>query len=349
MRSVIRAGALVLAAALAGCAALRDATHPAFISGKNAQVWIDNDAAALIAARHPGLNVGASRCPYLLDVSGKRTARCTIPVGGTELRVDVAHDPDWRLRDVDALVVRSDAERQVAGALTMRYAIPFTVRCDGPEVQAVPVHGHFTCAVDAPIEIYVKRILVETTGLDDAFVAVPLRSAGSRVERMLGREAAERTTGGITLSGPLVERYARATAGGRRHAELVRRGLLGAAHCPRRIVLSGTNHVTCTVQAGGTALTYDLRFDEGRGLVIDDPEILVVPEMRELAQRYFAFRERAHGPRAISVDCGKQAVVVAEPGGWLPCTAVVNGTTFPFSVEVKDADGNVTFGPRSSE
>ena len=346
MRGVVRAVAFALAAALAGCNAVHDLTHPAFVSGKQAQAWVDAEAGAMIAARHPGLRVGHAQCPYLLNVSGTRTARCTIPVGDAQLRIDVEHSPTWTLSDVDAVVVKREANREVAEHLTERYGMPFTARCDGPEVQVIPVGGSVVCAVDAPVALYVNRIKVHVLGRDGPLEPAEIPSAGSRVERLLGRDVAEKRSGGITVAGPRVERYLRAIAGGIHHAELVQRRLIGAAHCPRTIVLGGSAHASCTVQAGDVPIRYDLRFDEGRGLVVEEPTIVVAPELREIAERYFAAWLKATGKRGnVALDCGAHPVVVVDPGSVVPCTGQIGDDRGEIDARVTDENGNVTFMP----
>ncbi len=339
-------GAFVLAALLAGCgSALHDATHPIFLSGKNAQSWIDEEVGAMLAARHPGVRVGHARCPFLLNLIGSHTERCTVPVGTSELRIDVAYAGNFGLRDVDALVVKPDAERELKDDLTVEYGVPFTVRCDGPPVRVLPLGGTFGCAIDAP-KISARRIDVEVVGRDESLFPHHIKGAESRDTRMLGRAVAERTQGSVDVAGPVMERYLHAIAGGAQHTELVRRGLLGAARCPARIRLSsGSKHAVCTVRAGDRAVRYELRFDQGRGLVMEAQQIAVMPALRELAQRYYEYRFSTDGKHvAVRVNCGSHPVVVVEPGATLPCHIWDRDDgTLPIAIQFRDRGGVVSF------
>jgi hypothetical protein len=338
-------GAFILAAALVGCGStLHDATHPVFLSGDDARTWIDEEAGTMLAARHPGVTIGNARCPYLLNLTGRHTERCTIPIGKDEFRIDVARSETFELRDVDALVVKRDAERELTDDLTLEYGVPFTVRCDGPPVRVVPIRTDFSCAIDAP-DIFADRIDVEAIGRDDRLIPHHLKSGDSREARMLGRDVTEKTEGGVTIAGPVVERYLHEITGGILHAELVRRGLLGAAHCPPRLVLSSdSKHATCTVRAGDRSVRYDLRFDKGRGLVIDAQQVAVIPVLRELAKRYYQRLWSTNGKvAAVGVTCGSHDVVVVEPGTTLPCKAWAGDNKAWFVVKIRDAAGNVSF------
>ncbi len=69
--------------------AYHDVTHPVFLAGEDARAQIDGEIGDMLAARHPGVAVGRSSCPYLLNLTGGRSARCTIPVAGASMRIDV--------------------------------------------------------------------------------------------------------------------------------------------------------------------------------------------------------------------------------------------------------------------
>jgi hypothetical protein len=335
--------ALVLAAALAGCgSALHDATHPVFLSGEDGGAWIDQDAGAMLAARHPGVAVGHARCPYLMNLTGGRSAQCTIPVGRAELRIDVRLDPRFHVDDVDALVVKRETERQLTDDLTRRYGVRFTVRCDGPPLRVMPVRAQFPCGIDAPGGS-TGRVDVAVYDRDGSARA-SLASGDTRQDRMLGRAVTEKTEGGVTLEGPVLARYLHEIVGGAQHGELVRRGLLGAARCPARVTLPpGGNHATCTVRAGDVDVRFDLRFDRGSGLQIEQQQIAIVPALREVAQRYYGHALPSKKAAELVVNCGPHRTVVVEPGASLRCELGTGDGKTTFAVKILDASGHFSF------
>ncbi|MDP9106881.1 MAG: hypothetical protein M3N49_13240, partial [Candidatus Eremiobacteraeota bacterium] len=120
-----------------------------------------------------------------------------------------------------------------------------------------------------------------------------------------------------------------------------RRGLLGGARCPPRIVLRERARATCTVRVGGQPLRYDLQFEKGRGLEVrSDKGIEIIAWLREIATRYFERPKYTGGkPLLARIDCGTAAVALVEPGSDVPCTAKVNGTPYSFVFQFDDAQG----------
>ena len=356
MRWTGRLAALVLATAVStGCgSSLHDATHPEFLSGKDASAWIDREVGDLLAGRHPGVTVLPSKCPFLMNLTGPSRGHCSLLVNGNELHVDVEHNPGhyyYELRDVDTLVVKHDAERTIADGLTAQYGTPFTAHCDGPTVRMIARGDHITCGIDAPAapDIVTTRVDANVYGYDQVF-APRLPSGDTALERLLGRDVAETREGGVAFAGARMERYLHATAGSALHEELRRRGLLGAVRCPARITLHGwagttrPNTASCTAQIGGKTVRYTMRFDGGSGFSVDMGDrnvILIVADLRQTAQRAFEHRLGAQGkPFAVRVECGKDAVVLVEIGAGVPCTATWTGDSQTFEALVSDTYGN---------
>lgn len=340
MRRVLLAIASLLALGLTACG---DALHPVMLSGEDAQQLVDIEAGRMLAARHPGIAVGPARCPFLLNLTGGRREECTIPVAGKTMRVNVVrHEAggggleivSYAVRDVDALVVKSDAERRVASQLGERYGVPFTVRCDGPPVRVIPINEKFECRIDAPT-IYADRDAVKAVDRDGDVVADSLPSGDTALVRFLGREIAERKNGGVDFPGERLERYLRATAGSpSQHEELVARRLIRSVRCPKRVVLGGLKRVTCAERLAGTEVKAGVRFDEGRGLVVEQPAVVVVKALQEISQRYYEDRMRAaHRKPTSRVHCdvsdesgavqrAAREVAVVEPGDEVLCETV---------------------------
>lgn len=257
----------------------------------------------------------------MLNLTGTHTARCTIPIGKDEFRVDIAHTATFTLHELDALVVSREAEHQIADDLLETYGAAFTVRCDGPPVQVLPIPTVLRCAIDTA-GFHDPSVELMVTGSARLFPR-RLKYHGSREARLLGRGAVDKTEGGLTIDGAAAERYVHEIAGGFAHAELIRRGLLGGARCPARIALAPySKHAVCTVRAGDRVLRYDFRFDKGHGLVVTGEQVALISVLREVAQRYYKHLWNTPGPPETNqVECGTHEVLLVEPGQNIPCWA----------------------------
>jgi hypothetical protein len=341
---------LLLSAALGGCGGrpLQTATHPVFLAGADAADLIDVAAGGVLATKHPGVSVGRTQCPLLLNLSGGGVAECTIPVAGKTLRIGVKGDQRHpSLVDIDTLLVTRDAERDITRDLERRYHVRFTVRCDGPPIGIVPVPTKLDCTV-APAG---ARGRVEHPYLSDRTGRVVAYWRGAEPNpawRDLGEAVTHRTSGGVTIGGANAERYLRAIAGGAMHDELVRRKLVGAAHCPPRVVLVSGKHVTCTVVLGREMLVFDLRFDEGRGLVVQqNGTVMIVSSARDLLRRAYEHALRVEGkPQSVRARCAAEQVFIGEPGEAVPCQVETRAGKEIVLLQLLDAHGNVDILPQ---
>jgi hypothetical protein len=309
---------LVLTSACASTS-LKDALHPHFLGGKDAEAWIDRRVGNMLAVYHPELAIGRAHCPFLLNLTGPHSqARCTLRVEQGTLRIDVVSDNgvSERLRDVDSLV----AERDLAADLARSYTEPYTVHCEGDPVHVVPAGEAVDCTATGSDGLR-KTLRAWPRGYTGSLAAGGLDGAETVAERTLGRDVVERRHGGVTLNGRDVERYLAASAAGAEREDLLRRGLLRRPYCPPSVSLHGTTHDFCYVPVGEKTLRYDLRFDEGRGLVIKtDATALPVAALDEMAARYFERVFRDDGtPQKVVVDCGRAQVLVLEAGAHVPC------------------------------
>ena len=339
--------ALVLSGALVACGALfvlRDYADPVFVNGAETASRIDTEIGDMIASRFAGVSVGTARCPPVLNLTGTHRGRCTLPVADGELRVDVLRPyvpgSNDALRDVDALFVTRDAERSVRAQLAEIYGEPFDVRCPGPAVRIIADNIPVTCSIESP-DVARRGIEITVSGHAGAVQPEALTGVMTRVERSFGADVATRTEGTAVISGPAMERYVLGSAGAYAGGEVARRGLLGGARCPPRIVLRERVRATCTVRAGGRPLRYDLQFEKGRGLEVrSEKAIEVIAMLREIATRYFERPKYTGGkPLLARVDCGTAAVALVEPGAAVPCTAKVNDVPYSFAFQFDDADG----------
>jgi hypothetical protein len=341
--------AAVLAAVLLGVGALwalRDYAQPMFVNGDAMAHHADIMVGDMIAARFPGLGVGPARCPKLLDLTGGRSAQCEILIAGNELSVGVAMRPDRRdvvFSHVDSLFVTSDAERTIRRELEAMYGERFDVRCPGAAVRILPRETPVSCHVEAP-DVPDRQLNVTPYGERGAVQFEELAGVATREARILGAAVAAQREGGVTVEGRALERYVRGSAAALDHGEVSRRGLLGAAHCPPRVVLREGAHARCTVAVADVTLRYDVHFEKGLGLRADrDISVAVVPALHEFALRYFQRRRvDAHIPYRVDVNCGTVTAVVEEPGSTLRCHADVGGEPFYFAFRFLDADGGFT-------
>ncbi|MDB5069062.1 MAG: hypothetical protein JWM87_173 [Candidatus Eremiobacteraeota bacterium] len=340
---------LLLSVAIAGCGGkpLQTVAHPVFLAGAEAADLIDVVAGGILAMKHPGVSVGRTQCPTLLNLSGGAVAECTIPVAGKTLRIGVKGDvrhPSFV--DVEAILIMRDAERDVARELEDRYHTRFTVRCDGPAIAIVALRTRVDCAVAPPGGLRrVEHVYVsDRTG---HVVDFGRGAAPNSAWLDLGEAVTRRTSGGITIGGAVAERYVRAIAGGAAHDELVRRKLLGAAHCPARVALVSGKHGTCTVALGEQALTFDLRFDEGRGFIAQPSgTVMVVSQARDLVRRAYEHALRVEGkPQRVRVRCASEPVFIGEPGEALPCNVATAAGLQVVLLQLLDAQGNIDILP----
>lgn len=346
-RAVLIAGT-VLAAIVVSFGALwtlRDYARPLFVNGKAIAQDVDVMAGDMIAAKFPGVRVEAAKCPLLVNLTGGRSARCVVPIEGEELAVDVTvrsggYGVD--VTDADALFVTRDGERTIGRILEQMYGERFTVRCPGAAVRVLRRPSTISCAVEAPDTM--RRELEVTVSDRGAVHVEELGGITTREWRTLGAAVADKREGAVTVEGPALERYLQGSAAGLDGGEVGRSGLVGAAHCPPRLVLHEGTHALCTVTVADATLRYDVHFEKGLGLRTDlGNSVAVIPPLREFALRYFQRRRAgAHVRNHVDVNCGTVPVIVEEPGSTLRCHADVDGEPFYFAFRFLDADGGFT-------
>jgi hypothetical protein len=335
---------VVLGACFGALWGLHDYAVPIFVNGNAMARRADATAGDLLAARFPSARVGAVRCPWLLDLTGGRSARCAIPIGSDELAIDVALREDRRgveFHHVDALFVTPDGERRIASDLDDRYGEHFAVHCPGAAVRVLHGRSTVSCDVEAP-GVGRQQVAVQPYGDGDDLLAPELPGVATREARVLGPDVAATRTGSVTIEGPALERYLRGTASAEAHGDVGRRGLAGAAHCPPHVVLHEGTHVRCTVAVADVTLQFDVHFEKGLGLRTDaDHTVAVVATLHDVATRYVERRERARGVRRpVDVNCGTVPVIVIEPGSTLRCVANTASGDYDMTFRFLDPGGD---------
>ena len=346
-RAVLVMGAIVAAVliGLGALSSLADYARPVFVNGSATASQIDDVMGSMIAARFPDVAVGRAHCPVVLNLTGKRTALCGLPVAAGEMRVRIAipneggYPPPFQ--NLDALFVTREAERTIAARFAEQYGEPFDVRCPGAAVRVVADHTSVTCSIEAP-DVLRRGVDVGVSGQDGDVRVPDLASVPTRAARVFGREIAEQKEGSVAIPGRAMESYVLGSASADAGGAVGRRGLTGAAHCPPHIVLYEGGLTTCTVRVGGLVLTYDVHFEKGPGLYVQArKQIEVVALLRDIATRYFERPQYTGGkPLAAYVDCGAARVAFVEPGSSVPCTAKVGNDTHSFTFEISDAEGH---------
>jgi hypothetical protein len=360
----LAAAALVFAVGLAGCARgpLHDALNPRFISGSDAADRIEVDIGALIVAHHPGVTVGRARCPFLINVSGDIVGRCTLPVAGQAFRIDVrpaaialqergAPEPvvsrEVSVVPRDVLLIRNDVEREVADQLEDTYPVRFTVRCPGPamRIAADPIALRCSLAYGRWKGGFAR---VQIAGGDISVTQGPKNVA--TLEQIFSRRGTVRGTDTEVVDGLRMQRYIYAIAGDRVHAALTRRGLIHAAHCPAWIAFKGRGFSACTVVIGTHIIRYSITYTRAGGLDIGTSSFVeVVPDLRELSERYYARvlplidADAAKIGARVHSDCGRDIVAVVQDDETIPCQAHIGKETLPFHIDVGDDGHEITF------
>jgi hypothetical protein len=329
--------------------ALRDYANPEFVNGTTAAHEIDAAVGNMIAARFPEVGVGSATCPALLNLTAGRTERCALPVAGKTVHVDVSlrdtvrRDAAWRYRfwTAEALFVRRDAERTIAESLARTYGETFDVHCPGAAVRVLARTSEVTCTVQAP-DVTRRSIPVRPLGDDGSMFPDELPHVATRWVRSFGSDVATRREGSVVITGRALEQFVRASAGFQAGGEVGRRGLVGTARCPARVVLHEGTHAGCTVRVGAETQKYDVHFEKGLGLRIDtDENVAVVPALRDFAVRYFERPAFTGGkPANVRVNCTGGVVVFVEPGSAVTCVAKVGAKTIPFYFDILDSEGS---------
>jgi hypothetical protein len=184
----------------------------------------------------------------------------------------------------DALIVRRDAEGEIADDLQGTYGVHFTVRCPGPAVQIVPQPSTIRCAL---VHAGRNRGFARVRFAEDV-LAVKGPSGLPTLENVFAR-ATRQSLGNAVIDGTTMERYVRAIAGDRLHAALARHDLIHAAHCPARIVLKEGGGTACTVVIGTQRVRYGIRYGRKSGLDIGTSSAVeIVADIERLSERYYA-------------------------------------------------------------
>lgn len=117
--------------------------------------------------------------------------------------------------------------------------------------------------------------------------------------------------------------------------------------CPSKVKQQSGLTFTCTIPVGGKSLTYEITQKDGKGKVHIEPTKAVISRAKAVATLKDRLTKGNPKATAISVDCGKEAILILAPAATFTCTGTVTdaeGThSGTITVKVDDVQGNVTF------
>ena len=110
-----------------------------------------------------------------------------------------------------------------------------------------------------------------------------------------------------------------------------------AVECPRRVERGGTATFTCSITVDDGAAT--VRVDQKGDRLSRRDAVLVVATLETFVQQQYEVQLGV----GVVAECSPDALVAAEPGSAVECTATdAEGTTQTAQLMVEDLDGNVT-------
>ncbi|HTJ26411.1 MAG TPA: hypothetical protein VMA36_09605 [Candidatus Limnocylindria bacterium] len=308
------------------------------IDGATIQDRIDQTIVPKLRDQYPDLTIGASRCPRTIDVGFQETGECTLPIEGTMLPIEVSAvdgTDGFRVRPEDVVVERAAAEDAIRAEARYEYAAQLDAQCDGAPVQAVQSGAPLHCAVSGP---GLRRHPVVVTALRsgdvevDAFRIPELRTIYAMT---VGPYLRAHASGARTIvPGTVLARYVRMSSRSLLDGEIEERGVLGAARCPEHADLTGTHGVHCTIAVGGATLELWVWIASGESLLTEASKAVVD------TARVEADAARAYGGM---VFCGRDRVVVVDPGSTLACAIHSAEGTRPVPVTITDLKGTPHF------
>ena len=110
-----------------------------------------------------------------------------------------------------------------------------------------------------------------------------------------------------------------------------------AVECPRRVERGGTTTFTCSITVGDG--TVAVRVDQEGDRLTRREAVLVVATLETFVQQQYEVQLGV----GVVAECSPDALVAAEPGGAVECTATdAEGATQTAQLLVDDLAGNVT-------
>ena len=109
--------------------------------------------------------------------------------------------------------------------------------------------------------------------------------------------------------------------------------------CPKKIKKSKGLVSQCTILLNGKTLTYNITQTDGKGNV-DILPVEAVISVHKAVDFLESTLKKARN-EVVSVDCGKDDVIIAKPGTVVTCQAETPSQKGPVKFRVSDINGNV--------
>ena len=340
--------AAALAVLLAGCVvSARRGVIGDDIPGSEVARTIDVQIASQLRTT-PGLVVGHAACPEHIDASNGKSAYCTLPAGGTVLRVAVTSGKQFGtyfVHQADGLLDTHTLERKTRASLANEYGLHADVHCGAPRFRALRPGARLSCRLagrNLPAD-HLDFKLMDAAG--HLFTFRPRGMRSSAIDAMLPYVGMHKRGRRTIVPGTVLARYLHTTTQTQADGDPHGRTTIGAATCPHDVDLSGARRAVCRMIVLGKSLRYEAWIDEPNGLNVRGLDFALNTK-RVAASAVTTYREKlvaAGNPRMVAVDCGADRVVVATVAHGVPCKLTYGATTRPLTAYPDPSNGGLRF------
>ena len=346
MRKVACAVALVVL--LGGCvvSARRGVIGDDVPSGNVART-IDTQVAPALRTV-PGLTVGHAACPEHIDVSNGKTVYCTLPAGGTTLRVAITSGKDFGtyfVHQADGLLDMRTIERKERATLANEYDLRVDVRCGPPRFRALAPGARLSCRLagrNLPAD-HLDFKLMDAAG--HLFTFRPRGARSRAMEAVLPYIALHKRGRRTIVPGGVLARHIHTTIQTQADSDPHDRTAIGSATCPPDVDLSGARHGVCRMIVLGKSLRFETWIDEATGLNVRGVDFALHTK-QVAAAALTTYREKlaaAGIPQMVAVDCGADRVVIATAAHGVPCKLTYGATTRALTAYPDPSNGALRF------
>ncbi|MBV8281746.1 MAG: DUF4333 domain-containing protein [Candidatus Eremiobacteraeota bacterium] len=300
---------------------------------------IDTKLGGYLASYDSGLKIGPSRCPDHIDVSGGKTARCTLEVDGGELPIRVVYfgPPQNFKANFDGVFVEMNrVEKLEQEQLLNDYRISAKVHCPGSRVALLKVGATFKCAVEGSPKVSSVAVKV----LNDKGMIYTYDPPGlTKDEPFAAPVAAHRQGQRSVVDGRALEHWITTSARILNSVTSTRKHNLSAS-CPTMVDLSGKNRAVCILSVDEYHVRQAVWIDNVNGIRSRPLDALVDKTyVQRFAQNDINNRLTEHGLQPdAAIDCGTGVIVVTPPATF-NCKMTGGGRKFRLEVVVDDASG----------
>jgi hypothetical protein len=340
--------AVALAVLLAGCVvSARRGVIGDDIPASEVARTIDTQVAPALRTI-PGLAVGHAVCPEHIDVSNGKTVYCTLPAGGTTLRVAVTSGKQFGayfVHQADGLLDTHTVERSERASLANRYDLHADVHCGPPRFRALQPGARLSCRLagrNLPTD-HLDFKLMDTAG--HLFTFRPHGMRSSTMDAVLPYIGLHKHGRRTIVPGAVLARHLHTTIQTQADSDPHGRTAIGAATCADEVDLSGARRAVCRMIVLGKSLRYEAWIDESSGLNVRGLDF-ALDTKRVAAGAVTTYREKLSAagiPQMVAVDCGADRVVIATVAHGVPCKLTYGATTRPLTAYPDPSNGTLRF------